>query len=753
MSILNDCEYVDISNFTGASLISDPVDQTEPQGTYNRNCEFQQGMNRTRNGFEQVWNPSRIITTLYSWVQETLYQLVYFWDSSGTGASGNIVVRNLNGGAETTILTAVSGVAAIVMQAAYRFYAAFFDKTGYGSAQCQVYAGSSAGVSVAAFHTPLIAGSYLPDISSMTATRSGAGNMGPGTFFFALVATSVNGYQTAVGPVSFDTSNGAFLSPLFITSASATNAFSVVVTPNGSWPSWVAYIQLVMTTTQPNNSIGNVIYSQGPATGGFRWFLVPGTITKVSGSTAYTFGVNYPDTVILASFTEITNTLFNLRFFNPPFTASSLVAGVRYQIAVVGSTDFTAIGAASNTVGLTFTATGSGSGTGTAYLYSQLYAPLQPHYIFTYSNRNVYLCRTLGPDNASLVSTIFVSDKYNPEYITNAFNSLTLPEYRDCVTGFALGGTMFLLGPSWTYAFYDTGVQPASWPPAQSVSGSIGTPWIRGVAVNPANGYAWVADHNGLYYFNGTAYAQLPTSYEQTPDWSRINMAACNTNADLLEVIDNTADRLIMVKCPLDGATVATHFLVWDYTNGVLPGQIKYCGPWCIGLDSTAVSAPTYPIGAAAIVSSYNTKAKEVWISCKNAGNVKRRKTIECGDATYADPTPLYDDDGAGIDAAYELIAVNQLMPGPCQQVGAEFRIRGAGQINITATSLDSLNAKTLAPITAAQNSLTPGRPWLRLLDKQSELVSYRIDNGAVAGAYFYWAAIRSYFVNWMNQR
>lgn len=47
-------------------------------------------------------------------------------------------------------------------------------------------------------------------------------------------------------------------------------------------------------------------------------------------------------------------------------TAGSFVTGVRYVITTVGTTNFTLIGAASNTVGLEFTATGAGTGTGTA---------------------------------------------------------------------------------------------------------------------------------------------------------------------------------------------------------------------------------------------------------------------------------------------------------------------------------------------------------------------------------------------------
>lgn len=50
----------------------------------------------------------------------------------------------------------------------------------------------------------------------------------------------------------------------------------------------------------------------------------------------------------------------------PILTAGSFVSGNQYQITTVGTTDYTLIGAASNTVGTVFTATGVGAGTGTA---------------------------------------------------------------------------------------------------------------------------------------------------------------------------------------------------------------------------------------------------------------------------------------------------------------------------------------------------------------------------------------------------
>lgn len=60
-------------------------------------------------------------------------------------------------------------------------------------------------------------------------------------------------------------------------------------------------------------------------------------------------------------------------------TAGSFVAGKTYQIATIGTTDFTVIGAVSNTVGVYFIATGAGTGTGTALLSQTVQAKLQQY--------------------------------------------------------------------------------------------------------------------------------------------------------------------------------------------------------------------------------------------------------------------------------------------------------------------------------------------------------------------------------------
>ena len=55
----------------------------------------------------------------------------------------------------------------------------------------------------------------------------------------------------------------------------------------------------------------------------------------------------------------------NLTSSTTPQAATTIVAGGTYRIVTVGTTNYTAIGAPSNTVGVVFTATASGSGTGT----------------------------------------------------------------------------------------------------------------------------------------------------------------------------------------------------------------------------------------------------------------------------------------------------------------------------------------------------------------------------------------------------
>lgn len=63
---------------------------------------------------------------------------------------------------------------------------------------------------------------------------------------------------------------------------------------------------------------------------------------------------------------QLTTATTAINALQPTITAGSFVVGTTYTIIFVGTTNFVAIGASANTIGVTFTATGAGSGTGTA---------------------------------------------------------------------------------------------------------------------------------------------------------------------------------------------------------------------------------------------------------------------------------------------------------------------------------------------------------------------------------------------------
>lgn len=69
----------------------------------------------------------------------------------------------------------------------------------------------------------------------------------------------------------------------------------------------------------------------------------------------------------------------------PTVAAASLVTGDVYQIVTIGTSDFTLVGAAANTVGTFFQATGPASGTGTVCVpsQSQQIAFLNGYYVYT----------------------------------------------------------------------------------------------------------------------------------------------------------------------------------------------------------------------------------------------------------------------------------------------------------------------------------------------------------------------------------
>jgi hypothetical protein len=98
---------------------------------------------------------------------------------------------------------------------------------------------------------------------------------------------------------------------------------------------------------------------------------VTGTLSVANGGTGAT--TNTPNSILVGNDTSAissikpgTNNNVLTSTAGSTVNSGSFVAGTEYTILTVGTTDFTLIGASSNTVGVVFTATGVGSGNGTA---------------------------------------------------------------------------------------------------------------------------------------------------------------------------------------------------------------------------------------------------------------------------------------------------------------------------------------------------------------------------------------------------
>jgi hypothetical protein len=109
--------------------------------------------------------------------------------------------------------------------------------------------------------------------------------------------------------------------------------------------------------------------------------------------------------------------------FDELVVAGHFLTGVQYQIVSVGTTDFTLIGASSNTVGVIFTATGLGSGTGTAGVgYGNTFSP-SPDYLTLGSGDTSALVPNLAVVFSAPTFGGIVANKYY--YISTIIDSTT----------------------------------------------------------------------------------------------------------------------------------------------------------------------------------------------------------------------------------------------------------------------------------------------------------------------------------------
>lgn len=328
-------------------------------------------------------------------------------------------------------------------------------------------------------------------------------------------------------------------------------------------------------------------------------------------------------------------------------------------------------------------------------------APFWPFSVGEYGFRTVYLTEI------DSIAQAYISEPERPQHITADQHVVYLPGQRKMTGQFVIGKVLYIAGPNWTYAYEDTGDIPISWPSPRMVDGTIGMYSPRCATVNASQGFALVAHQTGFWMFAGGAYQTRAWSYYVDPDWKRINWAG---GGHTVQVIDNKDKQQAYVLAPLDSATAPSHILMFDYSNGTTPEDIKY------SLWSLSGFAP----GSGCLVQNASTKQDELWIGKSSAGKVLRQ--------VAATETTPYNDDGSAISWAYE----TALLPGLTPDLGRlyyhyaeQIRALGNGELSLTVYGMDRTKSVIPAPIMLVS---TPGTSYTKLYTRlRSESASIRM--------------------------
>ncbi len=265
-----------------------------------------------------------------------------------------------------------------------------------------------------------------------------------GTFSYVITATDVSG-KTA-------TQNRLVL-------LDATPPALTVVAPTPTPAAWVSSTTLSISGTANDGAgsgVRNTYYLVDSASNDHSpdiavWNLTSGVAAPIGGAWAAVTGLpgSWSDTRTLAgegarvlwivSADKAGNTTTLSRV-----NAGSFSEGTAYIIAAIGTTDFRTIGAASNTVGLAFTATSSGSGTGSAWAGTGLAIP------FGLDENPPALTETAVNTTSTVVrnNSLTFSGSASDTNALAAAHSLTLS-----IDGGPAADVSFTVAPSWSFTY------------------------------------------------------------------------------------------------------------------------------------------------------------------------------------------------------------------------------------------------------------------------------------------------------------
>lgn len=378
-------------------------------------------------------------------------------------------------------------------------------------------------------------------------------------------------------------------------------------------------------------------------------------------------------------------------------------------------------------------------------------APFKTKHLALWGNRMAYLGTTT--DNLSnLIDAIYASEPNNFQAITIDEHIIQLPGQRPMVTAFQMGGSNFIVGPHEIWSTTDTGDVPTTWPAPVLVDGTHGTLAVEGVVVGPGNDYAWIADQSGLYLFTGGPIESLPVSFEQTPDWNRINWSAAAT----IKMKDHSTQKRVVVMVPLDAATSPSHMMTWDYTYGPTSDSVRYSIDALSGYNLGTMDIVQNDLAAQA---QGNPEKLELWLGSGSSAPVLRQQSAkdthpyrDYGNALAIPAiyrTALFP--GKGGQNMYGSMGSWAGQSGVLQHHGFHTRIVGAGSLTPVLYDIDAQRSFTCA---AKSLSTVPDLETLWLGDLRSELgcVEFNL-TGAAQDSWFRVSSVKWYYSPWLIQR
>jgi len=352
--------------------------------------------------------------------------------------------------------------------------------------------------------------------------------------------------------------------------------------------------------------------------------------------------------------------------------------------------------------------------------------PFQPKGVLNWGDRVVWVARYGGQD------VVLPSDPQNPQRISASRNLLTMPGVEVIRAAATIGGGLYVFSDTSVVVWNDNGDYPVTFGPPEEVSSSMGAPGWDAVHGKKDQAYLLVANQKGLWKMAGNGFPSKPLTWGLEPMWRTADWSFPLR----LRLQLDPVNRRIWGMLPLQDLSLKLFCL--SYEQSLSPEGVDY---------SEVTLSGVLLFNDLELVKNATRNVMELWIAAKTtgtAGKVYRQKSAEAGDAL------LYNDFSAAIDSQYETSPLPPDQDGTMWDwLGMQIRVKGSGNLSLTAKSLDQTRSQSL---TIIPMSSAPGKFYTRLLNMQSEGVSLLAATSATNN-WFSLSRIKAYFKLFVGDR